>query len=208
MWLNHLCGDELDNDEQPQRAEGEGPSGNDGDRQRACQQRCEPHPNVGDEPQERGECAPERRLWNSQNSESQPDRGADAEVDGELGYEEPRKPLARVVERKGRQPYVGPTGDADEPVPQRFVLKQHEHQYDQHNPGGLDGDPDRCQHSCHDLQRGGEGLVQLNRNWSSTRRGCPGGHGGFNAHRVALNEPTGLTRQSVEPAHGHVIQFA
>jgi len=66
----------------------------------------------------------------------------------------------RTTERKRRQPCVDPTRDPDKPVAQSFVLKQHEHQYDQHNPGGLDDGPDRGQHFCNDLPGSRAGLVQ------------------------------------------------
>ena len=134
---------------------------------------------------------------------------ANPKIDGELRYEKSRQALPGVVERKSRQPDVAAAGDADEAIAQSLVLEQHEYQHDEHDPRGLDRNPDRPDHLFDDLQAIRRGFVQLHRD---RRRG----HGGirlierarlFGRCRLlgagaAVRQPPQRPGESIELAYG------
>ena len=107
LRLDELRRDQLDRDEQAERLERQPPAGIDrrGQHRRADARRSKPH--IGHEAQHRGRAPPTARRAAGRSAQPEPDRHADAEVDGELRHEEARQPLAGVVDRQGRAADVG-----------------------------------------------------------------------------------------------------
>ena len=130
----------------PKVTTGERPSRIDGRGEHRGEQRGDPYADVWDESQHGAERRPEHRVRQTDDGQADPERAADAEIHRKLRYEEPRQPLAGIVERERRRSQIRPAGDADEPVAHRFALEQDEDENHQHDARGFERHPYRGQH--------------------------------------------------------------
>jgi hypothetical protein len=110
----------------------------------------------------------EECLRHAEQREADSKGHPDAEIDRELRDEEPREPLARIVDCDCGQSYLGSANNTNESITQSFVFEQQKYQDDENNAGRGDRLPDRGDQSCNDLQGRRPRLPHFNRD----RRDC------------------------------------
>ena len=147
---------------------------------------------------------PQHRVGDADHEQPQRDHHAEARVERKLSQEVAAEPRRRLVHRRCRPVQVAGPEQADQAVPQVFLLHQDEHGDDEHDAHRLQRGQDRRQHPLRHLHGAGIGLVDLDRNRCGLLRLRHGRLGGRTLHRSSgrLHLPAQLTGQPRDPAQG------
>ncbi len=169
--LDHMAHEGFADQEQGHGHQRHGPAGIDGSGQEDGRQGCDERPDIGHEPHQRGEDAPQDRARHADGPEAQGRHDAEGGVQGELGQEVPAEPARSIVHGHRRPVEVARPEQANHPVAQIFPLHEDEdqdHEHDarrgqrlEHRKQDVPGHLHRCGLGFMDLDRKGAGVLRL-----------------------------------------------
>src|SRR5580704_8108054 len=134
--LNNIGSDQIENPEQQNHQQRRSPSLKDRESQYERKRRCRQRAHVRDNAKKSRHYAPEQRVRNSDQEDTDSETQAVAGVDQELHREVTADALRRVIERERHGVQRGDAREPQKSVAQIFLLDQNKNGKDHHHAGG------------------------------------------------------------------------